>query len=547
MMKRVSIGLFVLWLSVLSARADNLATPPPAWEGRLQALAAMDLSAVSEGDRAVMADQRTTVDRLLADKGVDTTQLAEAWGRLGALFQAHDQHGAAAISFDNAGVLEPGRFRWAYYRAWVSLSLGDNALGLRLLERAEAIKPGYVPSRLRKADALLALGEMDAAVELYTGLADAGGLAAAAAFGLGRIALSRRDWATAETHLRRTLDLDPEASRARYSLALALRGLGRSAAAREQLAQRGTRMPRVRDPLIDALRELSDPSLRHFQRGMAAIREHDYGAAVRHFAAGLEEDPDNARARTTHGRALYLDGAPNRAREALEQALKRDPDALLPRFLLGVLMADKARGLEYIDQVLRRAPDHEGALLWRANAAMRGAEFARAARLFGAVTERGTDMSAVYLQHWVALRRAGANADVQARAIDKGLARKPGDPLLRFARLRLHAEQGPRSLPASELLEQAEALAGAFPAPGHDLFLARALALNGRYDDAARLARAVNEMMGGFGPPGLARDLEAYERGESLAPEIAPDDPLMFVPPADPRGPFRNYPDPRPF
>ncbi|MGB0721638.1 MAG: tetratricopeptide repeat protein [Gammaproteobacteria bacterium] len=552
--------LFGVMLNVAVAGADHLETLPVPWKDRLTPVPAMDLSALSRSDRETLGKQRARVSRLLvsrpgdsqgAEDRVTDEGLSRAWGRLGALYQTHGQHTAAAISFDNARQLEPNRFRWAYYRGWVSLSLGDNAVGLRYLDEAEAIRPGYLPLRLRRADALLALGRPEQARALYEGLVDEDGLAAAAAFGLGQIALAERDWNVAEAHLRRSLEVDPDASRARYSLALALRGQGDHDAARAQLRLRGSRLPRVLDPLVDALSDLSDPSLRHFQSGMDAIRDHDYGAAVGHFEKGLEHDPGNARARVTLGRVLYLSGQPERARTELQRALSQDCDALLPRFLLAVLLAAEpareAEGLALISEVLERDPGHEGALLWRANAAMRAAAFEDAARLFAVVARRGTDMEAVYLQHWVALRLAGADGATQREALRRGLDRKPGDPLLRYAYLRLLTEGVPESAAAQAVLKEAEDLAAAFPAPRHDLLLARALALNGRHDDAARLLGVVNDMLGGFGPSELAEDLAAYARGDTPDSRIAAGDPLLFVPPADPLGPFRNYPDPRPF
>ena len=54
------------------------------------------------------------------------------------------------------------------------------------------------------------------------------------------------------------------------------------------MAQRGDRLPTVKDPLVEELDAMRNSASRYFTRAMKAIQDRDYQAAATAFAKGLE-------------------------------------------------------------------------------------------------------------------------------------------------------------------------------------------------------------------------------------------------------------------
>src|SRR5262249_41912750 len=83
----------------------------------------------------------------------------EANGKLGMLFHAFEQLGAAEIFYRRARLLDPARARWAYYLGLVLALDGKNEEAASNLREAIRIDPGYVPARLKLAEVLVAVGK----------------------------------------------------------------------------------------------------------------------------------------------------------------------------------------------------------------------------------------------------------------------------------------------------------------------------------------------------------------------------------------------------
>jgi len=329
-------GLLLLLLSPGCILADQVATLPQARAGQLQPVALPNLEGQPEDISSVLVEARAHLDALLQSAAADT-ELADAYGELGSLYQTHQLGQAAERCFENAAQLAPDSFRWAYYLAWVTLQSGRNELALQRFETAYKLDPDYPVLTLRMADAWLDLNRQDKAQAAYQAVADTQGLQAAARYGLGQIALLRRDYQQAVGYLTQVLALDPAATRVHYPLAQALRALGQNDAAREHLAKRGNGLPTARDPLVEELQALQSGARLHYSRAMKAVRKHDYAAAVSAFEQGLQQDPENPDARVSYARALYLAGDNEAARTVLDAVLDKQPPHVTGRFLLAVL------------------------------------------------------------------------------------------------------------------------------------------------------------------------------------------------------------------
>ncbi len=552
-MKSLSWITIVLLLIARIAVGDALSQLPPAWSQRLLPLPEQDLSALDAGVQVRIAKVRDSLDRLLTRPRAGPHEIAEAWGKLGALLHVYQMQTAARIALENAHRLAPDEFRWLYYSAWVELGLGEDARALNLLERAARLRPDYAPLILRRADALRALGRLDEAGSLYLRAMKLPGLKAAASAGLAQIALLRRDFERAARLFHEALKLDPKADGLHYPLAQALLRLGRRDEARALLAAPGEKMPRVADELIERLDALHHDARNDYHQAMAALRKRDYARARTLFEQGLKKDRDNPRAEISLARTRYLAGDQDGARAALADIVARHPEQPLAWFLLGVLAdagGDAEAAMDHYRRVLRLDPDHEGANLFLARALYRKGDYHGAARYFDHLIEQGSEMSMAW---WFDILAHIGAGEPEARVIERLQAaheKFPEQSL--FAGLlidRLLAAGDPAS--RSRALELAEAMARARPIPPLHALLARVLAANGRFDDAIAYQRAVLDYERKQAPDSKA--LRPFEQAlqdyrEHRAPKVPPIDPARYqVPAVDAGMVMRNYKAARPY
>lgn len=549
--------LFALTLlgAVAGVLADALLALPEAWRGRLAALPAQRVADIDPFSAKRIHDTRVRVHDLLSDAAATPRELAAAYGRLGALYASERLYAGAELSLGNARRLDAEDFRWAYLAAHIALEQGEAEQALVQLAAATQIDPDYAPLALRRGQALLDLNRLDAARSAFDAAAATPGLRAAARYGLGQIALLQRDWQTAVSNFRAVLTLQPQADAVHYPLSQALIRVGRRDDAREHLARRGTIKPTFDDALIDELRALQSGPKHHYKRGVAASRRQDYAAAADAFAAGLADDPDNARARTSYARALWLSDRAADARQELERAIVADPAMTLPRFLLAVIDdagGDRAPAAAGYAQVLDLEPEHAGALGYLANLELRRGEPSAAARYFRRAIDAGVTEMQLFLHYWGALLQAGtADAELRDRliAFDK---RFPEPPLFRALLARLLAvSTDPEVSDRRQALEIAEALHASAPGVSNADLLALALAATGDFTRAEALQRELVETARFGGAWAWAESFEQV--AQDYAERRLPTTPwsssraLLRPAPADPDRVMRNYPAAQPY
>jgi tetratricopeptide (TPR) repeat protein len=546
-------GLLLLLLSPGCILADQVATLPQARAGQLQPVALPNLEGQPEDISSVLVEARAHLDALLQSAAADT-EVADAYGELGSLYQTHQLGQAAERCFENAAQLAPDSFRWAYYLAWVTLQSGRNELALQRFETAYKLDPDYPVLTLRMADAWLDLNRQDKAQAAYQAVADTQGLQAAARYGLGQIALLRRDYQQAVDYLTQVLALDPAATRVHYPLAQALRALGQNDAAREHLAKRGNGLPTARDPLVEELQALQSGARLHYSRAMKAVRKHDYAAAVSAFEQGLQHDPENPDARVSYARALYLAGDNDAARTVLEAVLDKQPTHVTGRFLFAVLQEeagamDAAVG-DY-QRVLEQDPAHAGANFYLGNYHFRQGSYAVAAQHYAqAVAADAHNVPARMLQ-LESLQRVPVTDVVLRQQLETAVQQVPEQPLFSVMLARLlctGASQDARD--PAEALRLAERLAGEQALPPYRELLALAAAATGDFEQASEIQQALLAMAVWTMPAEAARlekGLAAYREKRMPDAETLPVLPPVQVPVLDATAVFRDYPTARPY
>lgn len=536
-----------------TALADPLSEPPSS-HAELSPIAAGDLSALPAETQSAIAATRERVATLLEAQGGSPAALAKAYGELGALYQVNDMRTSAEAAFDNAISLAPSELRWRYYAGYLALDSGQAELALQYFERAREIDPDYAPLTLRRAQALLDLSRLDEARPLYEDALETPGLAAAAHYGLGQIALLQKRDEDAVTEFNASLALDPNASAVHYPLAQALRASGETERAREQLAKRGRDLPGVDDPLLAELEAHANPSLAQFRRGMVASRASQWAEAAQAFGAGVALSPSNTNARNSYARALFLSGERKAARAELEQVLAQDALNTLALFLIAVL--DDAAGNEEAAikgyrEVVALEPGHAGAHFYLGEISLRSQDYGQAARHFEAALAVDPSNIPAYLYRDVALERSGSSEAERAKGLEAALKRAPDDPLLRYRLARLLAVAASDSVRDPERAREMAQTLASQPMPQHLELLAYVRAVNGEFEAAAESIEPL-AAMAAFGPPSesarLKRALTAYRSGELPEPGEDPSSAFLAVPPrVDPTGPMREYPAAKPY
>jgi len=136
---------------------------------------------------------REAISREYADAKSHPSDAARA-GKLGRLLQAWEQWGAAHEAYTRAAVLAPATFEWRYLDACVQARLARPAEAAARFKEALAIRPDYLPARVKLADALLDSGRLEESRRMFAGLVGEAAAEPQAVFGLGRLAAAEA-WA----------------------------------------------------------------------------------------------------------------------------------------------------------------------------------------------------------------------------------------------------------------------------------------------------------------------------------------------------------------
>ncbi|NCA71575.1 MAG: tetratricopeptide repeat protein [Sphingobacteriia bacterium] len=532
--------------------ADALDPLPQGWAERLRPIPETDLSGAERLVRDAIGTTRAELSERLLDPASSADQLAEYYGRLGALFLLVEVETLADACLRNAAVLQPEVFRWPYYRGYLAMLAGRLDESLTAFETARAIDPDYAPLDLRRGKVLLDAGRLDEARLALEGIAETPGLEAAAAFHLGQIASLQRRHPEAVSAFERVLAEDASASGVDYPLALAYRAVGDLARAQRHLAKAGVEAgsPTVEDPLIAELEAVIGRSQPAFNEALHAVRNGDYATAATRFGEGLAIAPDNHAARVSHARALYLSGARDAAEEALGQVLEQDPTQTLARFLMGVL--NESRGaldlaeLDYQD-TLRIDPRHAGAAFYLANLQFRQGRYPEAAASYRMVLESADPVEPARLLELIARARAGTDEAEILRRLEAWGAPSHDDPMRIHALARLLAgAQDPALRDPTRALALARDLVRRQPIPPFQRTLALALMSDGQTTAAIDTLQSVIAEAAWSAPPSevarLLSDLEDYRAGRLPMPAWPQGDLMLEAPPLDPVAAFRDYP-----
>ena len=375
--KTFSALLLVLAALACEQESGTLSPAPPkdAWP-ELLAVPHPDLETAETAARQALEQARVDLQRLRSDRETPPGELAQAFGRMGDLYQAYDLREAAGACYGNARALEAEEFRWPYAEGLLHEKGGRLPEALTSFTEATRIRPEDPAARLRRGETWLSLGEPGKALKDFEIARAAGGaFEAAAHFGIGRSQASLGQLREAVASFRRVQEVEPAAGAVRYPLAQVLQKLGDRDGAREVLAGSGAGAVGFPDPLFEDIRDLAASSAALTARGGEALVEGDLEKAEELYRRAVQADPANLEARRNLAVALTRGGRESEAAKALEAALRLEPDNALVAFDLANarLAAGEFDGaLDAFRRSLESQPDLEAAHFNLANALMQG-------------------------------------------------------------------------------------------------------------------------------------------------------------------------------
>lgn len=549
------LTLVALLLSGSPALASDAAFDLPAsLADSLRPVPDVNLDELDTQARSSIQMARQRLNETLQAQPVQPDKLAAAYGELGGLYHVNLVFQAAEDCYHNAAQLAADEFRWAYYLAYLADTSGRTRLALQRYEHAGTLRPGYKALTVRLGNVLLDLNEQQQAQTAFEQVVETTGLEAAALYGLGQIALLKRDYDTAIDAFTRALKHDPAASRIHYPLAQALRATQRNDEAKAQLAQLGNQPPSFIDPQIERLEALKTGSRIHFQQAMKATRQQDYTAASEAFAQGLALEPGNVLARISYARTLYLIDEKIAARQALKTALATQPDNSLALFLLGLMteeQGDADKAADFYRLAIRSTPEHPGANFYLANQYFRQDNYASAAQHYASSIQGDADNLAAYIPYIGTLLLGDASAATLKTVLETAIRQFPEYPAFQTIQIMLQAASRDTAMKDPQAaLRSAQQLNEQQRIPPHEELLALAFAASGNYPEAISMQETLLSYARGAIPGEAERMAQtlAYYQEQTLPPlDEVINYAALQAPPFNASTAFHNYPAPRPY
>lgn len=352
----LSVSLWMVLSLASCSQPDPLLSLPPRPE----------VSDYEEAVRRQFEERYAAVERILASSERSDSALALAYGALGMVFQAYQDHEPAGVCYQNAHVLDPGEFRWAYYLGIAQQSLGSYAASDQALVKALELRPGDLPALVALGENALARNDPDQATARFQEALATNPANVQALYGLGRSFIELGDSQRALPHLEAAHAKQPQATSLLYTLGVAHRSSGNL----EQAQAFFDRVPRshltnheliVDDPLMREVGALRRGAMAHEHRGLKAAAQGNYSLAAAELREAVALDGDRLEARHNLALSLLGLGRHEEAQAEVEEILKRAPDFAPTHVLHARILLDEGR-MEEAEAGLRRAIEADPAL-----------------------------------------------------------------------------------------------------------------------------------------------------------------------------------------
>ncbi len=459
------------------------------------------------------------------DQMMPADKLGFAYGSTGEIYQAYSLNQPARECYQNAVRLAPKDFRWAYLLGKLYETESDARNALIYFDTARNLRPNYLPVLISTGNVYLQLNRLDEAANFFGQALAADQSSAAAEYGLGQVALSKRSYHDAVSHLEKALSLAPAANRLHYALAMAYRGLGDVEQAKSHLALGGTVGVRASDPLLDGLQDLVRGARLHLIRGKTALEARRFMEAADEFRKAIKEQPASIPAHFNLGAALSQAGDLRGAIEQFEETLRLDSSHADAHYNLGLLLArtgEHEQAITHLRTTISLQPGDNNARFLLAQELASTGQLEEAEKELALLAEKDPNNEDFLLAR-VKILLARKLYKPALVVLEKGHAEFPHKGLtavtlayLLAASPQVELRDGARALELARRAFEASATAN------HGALVAMALAESGRCDEAAEWARRMIVQAEAEGRKALAEKLRAelnrYERARPCRP-----------------------------
>lgn len=490
------ITLAVVWLAQGFAHAQTNADllPPP--KSTLVAVHWPDLKELENDVRDQIKSQQDALAATVKNSSSTETEFSTAYGLMGQTYHAYSLLPPARECYVNASRLAPKDFRWIYLLAKLDQQEGNVAEAIRRFQIAGSLRPEFVAVPVNLGNIYLELNRLEDAKTSFATALEIDKNSAAAYYGLGQVALSKRSYAEAINYFQKALELAPGANRIHYSLAMAYRGLRDPEKAKMHLAQQGPVGVRVADPLVDGLEQLVNGARVHLIRGKLAFEAKRYAEAADEFRQAVFANPASVPAHVNLGAALTQTGDLKGAMDQFETTLRIDPNNTTAHYNLGVLLARENKhqqAIVHLQAVSKINPNDFAARFLLAQQLVKATRLEEALDEFSRIAEANPDNEEALLERVRLLQWKNQHKEALA-ALENGYARYPQKTQtlamltnLLAASPQYELRDGARALKLAQSLYEAT---GSLP---HGALIGFALAELGRCAEAADWQRKMIE------------------------------------------------------
>lgn len=519
-----SVVVIICFAVGVIAQTDrgNLIAPPG--QGLL-AVHMPDVQSMEPDVRDHLTWAQNALVAAIRDPATPAEKLGALYGLTGQIYQAYSLNSPAKECYLNASRLTPKEFSWVYLLGKLDEREGSVQQAINYYNAAGQLRPDYLPVFVSLGNIYLQLNRVDDAEANFRRALEINENVAAAQYGLGQAALSKRSYADAAKYLEKALSLAPESNRLHYALAMAYRGLGKMDQAQSHLASSGTVGVRVSDPLVDGLQDLARGARLHLIRGRSALEARRFSEAVDQFRKAIAAQPDNLPAHVNLGAALSQTGDLAGALEQFEETLRLDPNHPNAHYNLGLLLSHLGRhedAIKHLQAAVNTEPTDANARFLLGQELLNVRRLAEAEKEFSRVVQSQPDNEDALLG-WVTTLLNMKQYEEALEVLEKGHEQFPrkGRTSVTLAYL-LAASPQLEKRDGKRALQLAQAAYEATGSINHGVLVAIALAELDRCDEAAAWVKRMTAKAAEDRKPELIEklkvELNKYERARPCRP-----------------------------
>lgn len=310
---------------------------------------------------------KTTIEKAV-ERVNEQPGFAQAWGELGMVLVAHDFPEAARTCLNEAAKLDPQEFRWSYYAGYSQVAF-DFETALEHFDQALKLNPDYIPLRLRIAQILMQLGEIDRCAELLEAGRKRDPDNPYILVTQGRLALLQNQTEFAQDLFERAARLEGWMPRSAYQELVKLSNRKGDVERTLEYQRMLDKLPQVArlefpDPILEQIRKLEGLSKSEAERADLALASGDFVTAISIYESLIRRRADLPTAHVNLAQAYAMSGRFQDAIAAYQQVLDKFGKNLPARMGLAASYERSGNFPAAIDQyrqVIEEKPDHKQA------------------------------------------------------------------------------------------------------------------------------------------------------------------------------------------